>query len=269
MENNSNEIDNTEYVNSDYIENWINEVDQFLLNGGNVMSETKSIYELIPKIISEVEPVGKDHQNKQQNYKFRSIDDVYNVVNKLLGKHGISVFPKYQIIKDEVVKTDKGSYQKTVILQGIYKFTAPDGSFEETITFGEAIDFGDKAYNKAMSQAFKYALFQVFCIPTEEEKDTEHESPKISGTTDKNKSDDEKVKEEFENAGKEKIDDLKIKTIRKMLADTNTNEPQFCKYLEISDIQSMTNTVFIKAMKALEKKKEQMPKTQPTATLDI
>ncbi|MFS0844210.1 MAG: ERF family protein [Roseburia hominis] len=30
------------------------------------------------------------------------------------------------------------------------------------------MDSGDKATNKAMSVAFKYACFQVFCIPTEE-----------------------------------------------------------------------------------------------------
>ena len=68
------------------------------------------------------------------------------------------------------------------------KITAEDGSYEEVTTFGEAIDFGDKAFNKAMSQALKYCLFQVFCIPTEEEKDTEHQSPEIpkkdSGKTD-------------------------------------------------------------------------------------
>ena len=68
---------------------------------------------------------------------------------------------------------------RTVILKGNYKITAEDGSYEEVTTFGEAIDFGDKAFNKAMSQALKYCLFQVFCIPTEEEKDTEHKSPEI------------------------------------------------------------------------------------------
>ncbi|MGL9724902.1 ERF family protein, partial [Sodalis sp. (in: enterobacteria)] len=32
----------------------------------------------------------------------------------------------------------------------------------------EAMDSGDKATNKAMSIAYKYAAFQAFCIPTEE-----------------------------------------------------------------------------------------------------
>jgi hypothetical protein len=41
---------------------------------------------------------------------------------------------------------------------------------------GEAMDSGDKSANKAMSAAQKYALLQVFCIPTEEPKDTENET---------------------------------------------------------------------------------------------
>ena len=37
------------------------------------------------------------------------------------------------------------------------------------------MDSGDKATNKAMSIAFKYACFQVFCIPTEEMVDPDAE----------------------------------------------------------------------------------------------
>ena len=148
------------------------------------------INEKIPAIIGEVKAVGKDHTNEAQKYKFRAIDDVYNALNSVLAKHKVCIIPKYQIIHNEVITdvktsewqgkvTEKKQNTRTVILQGNYKITAEDGSFEEVTTFGEAIDFGDKAFNKAMSQALKYCLFQVFCIPTEEEKDTEARSPEI------------------------------------------------------------------------------------------
>ena len=45
------------------------------------------------------------------------------------------------------------------------------------MTVGEGMDSGDKATNKAMAIAFKYACFQVFCIPTEEMKDPDEETP--------------------------------------------------------------------------------------------
>ena len=41
----------------------------------------------------------------------------------------------------------------------------------------EGMDSGDKATNKAMSIAFKYACFQVFCIPTEEMQDPDADTP--------------------------------------------------------------------------------------------
>ena len=44
------------------------------------------------------------------------------------------------------------------------------------------MDSGDKATNKAMAIAFKYACFQVFCIPTEEmkEQDPDAKTPEPS-----------------------------------------------------------------------------------------
>jgi hypothetical protein len=45
------------------------------------------------------------------------------------------------------------------------------------------MDSGDKATNKAMSIAFKYACFQVFCIPTEEMQDPDAESHKVEPGT--------------------------------------------------------------------------------------
>ena len=38
---------------------------------------------------------------------------------------------------------------------------------------GEAMDSADKATNKALSAAYKYACFQVFCIPTEGDNDAD------------------------------------------------------------------------------------------------
>jgi hypothetical protein len=42
------------------------------------------------------------------------------------------------------------------------------------------MDSGDKSSNKAMSAAMKYALLEVFCVPTEEDNDTENHSPEVA-----------------------------------------------------------------------------------------
>ena len=46
------------------------------------------------------------------------------------------------------------------------------------------MDSGDKATNKAMAIAFKYACFQVFCIPTEEMQDPDSESHTVEPKND-------------------------------------------------------------------------------------
>jgi hypothetical protein len=81
-------------------------------------------------------------------------------------------------IRDERV-TKAGGVNFYTSLRMKFTFYAEDGSFVESVTEGEAMDSGDKSTNKAMSVAYKYALMQIFCIPTEDEKDTEVASPEV------------------------------------------------------------------------------------------
>ena len=65
--------------------------------------------------------------------------------------------------------TSKGYSLLYVVVSGEFDFISTEDGSKVTIkTFGEAMDSGDKATNKAMSVAYKYAAFQAFCIPTEE-----------------------------------------------------------------------------------------------------
>jgi len=59
---------------------------------------------------------------------------------------------------------------------------AEDGSKATARTFGEAMDSGDKATNKAMSAAYKYACFQTFAIPTEGDNDADAHTHQIAAT---------------------------------------------------------------------------------------
>jgi hypothetical protein len=57
---------------------------------------------------------------------------------------------------------------------------AEDGSKHTVKTFGEAMDSGDKATNKAMSAAYKYAAFQAFAIPTEGDNDADAQTHEVA-----------------------------------------------------------------------------------------
>lgn len=55
-----------------------------------------------------------------------------------------------------------------------------EGSVHTVCTYGEAMDSADKATNKAMSAAYKYAAFQTFCIPTEGDNDADATTPEAT-----------------------------------------------------------------------------------------
>jgi hypothetical protein len=118
--------------------------------------------------------IGKDSTNTFDNYKFRGIDAVYNALSPLLAKHGLCVLPRMLTRTCEERQSQKGGALFYVTVEAEFDFvSAKDGSKHTVRTFGEAMDRGDKATNKAMSAAYKYAAFQAFAIPTEGDNDAD------------------------------------------------------------------------------------------------
>lgn len=136
-----------------------------------------SIYEAISRCMEEIGAVGKDAVNKQQGFKYRGIDAVMNAINPALVKNHVFIVPEVLEQQRQERTTSKGAVLIYSICRIKYTFYAEDGSSIEAVTVGEGMDSGDKATNKAMAIAFKYACFQVFCIPTEEMKDPDGETP--------------------------------------------------------------------------------------------
>ena len=148
------------------------------------MAETAkkmSIYEAISRCMEEIGAVGKDAVNKQQGFKYRGIDAVMNAINPALVKNHVFIVPEVLDQQRQERTTNKGAVLIYSICRIKYTFYAEDGSFIEAVTVGEGMDSGDKATYKAMAIAFKYACFQVFCIPTEEMVDPDSESPDVKG----------------------------------------------------------------------------------------
>ncbi|WFL66413.1 ERF family protein [Pantoea sp. X85] len=130
-----------------------------------------SVYKAISAVAKEMAEKGisKDRKNVQQNFQFRGIDQVYNALAPMLAKHGLVILPRITERTVTERTTQKGGVLFYVVVKAEFDFVATeDGSIHTVTTYGEAMDSGDKATNKAMSIAYKYAAFQAFCIPTEE-----------------------------------------------------------------------------------------------------
>jgi hypothetical protein len=143
------------------------------------------IYKKMSDVMKDIGSVGKDQKNAAQGFKFRGIDQFVNNLYPALTKHGVFMAPRCVTerseIKEVIRSSGKPGYDKHVTILMEYDFFAEDGS---KVTVGpipaEGLDSGDKATNKALSAALKYALIQTFSIPTEDMTDSDFETPVIS-----------------------------------------------------------------------------------------
>ena len=139
--------------------------------------EGKLIYKNMVAILKEITHIGKDRKNAQQGFNFRGIDQVMNELHGLFAKHEVFVTSKvvWGIREDRTTKSGGNLIYSVIDVE--FTFFAVDGSSVSSTTRGEAMDSADKATNKAMSVALKYALLQAFMIPTEEMKDPDATTP--------------------------------------------------------------------------------------------
>lgn len=201
-----------------------------------------NIYESISRVMTEVPAIAKAKDNKQQGFKYRGIDDVMNALQPLLAKNKVFVVPQVlEQIREERVSSKGGKLFYT-ILKIKFTFYAEDGSFVEAITIGEGMDSGDKASNKAMSIAMKYALFQVFCIPTELD-DPDAESHEVA----------------------EKITEEQANTIYSLLVQAGANDEQIMATLKaynVTDAVDLTTVQYATLVKQLREKIEANKKAE-------
>lgn len=129
-------------------------------------SNSELIYERILAVMQDIGAIGKNNQNDQQHYSFRGIDDVYNALHPALIKNQVFIVPTVLNLDNSIIETGAGKRAYQTLLTCCFRATTTDGSYVEGHAVGEALDFSDKATNKAMSNAFKYFCFQLFCIPT-------------------------------------------------------------------------------------------------------
>lgn len=127
--------------------------------------------------------ITKDNRtNYGDKYKFRGIDDMYNKLCALTVEAGLVMIPRVVETTFERETGRSGGAQTHVWLVVEVDFVSTVDGTKHTGRFvGEAIDTSDKASNKAMSGAMKYACIMAFQIPTDgkERDDIEYEDHQV------------------------------------------------------------------------------------------
>jgi hypothetical protein len=140
------------------------------------------VYAAITAVIGELSSngIGKRHINARDRYDYRSVDDLYERLSPLLAKHRLCVLPRIRKRSMKGRIDEYGQAVASVAVKAAFDIvSAEDGSCHVVESFGEALDPSDKATAKAMTAAYKYALFQAFCIPCADTDDADAHSIRL------------------------------------------------------------------------------------------
>lgn len=131
------------------------------------------VHEAIAEVTRRVEHIGKEHRSESgERYAYRGIDDVLLALHPILGDVGLVIMPGRMIEhRRETRLTSQQKNLNVALVRVRYRLIGPDGSATTGEAWGEAHDSGDKATQKALSQAYKSFTLQLFSIPTEASAD--------------------------------------------------------------------------------------------------
>ena len=218
------------------------------------MNEKKNIYESICGVMADIGAVGKDSRNAQQGFMFRGIDAVMNALSPALIKNRVFIAPTILEQSREERTNSKGTTLIYSVCTIKYTFYAEDGSYIDVVVIGEGMDAGDKATNKAMSIAYKYACFQVFCIPTEEMADPDAECHEVKAKAEPKtkkaepkpepKAKEEPAAEVPAVDGNAKISALKVKALVSRCNKDGISQELILKLYKVKAFEDLTETKY-------------------------
>lgn len=138
---------------------------------GDTAVKSPHVYVAIAKVTAAMAQKGvpKDRENFQQKYRFRGIDNFFNALAPELAAAKLCILPR--CLSREVVerKSASGNALFYITVAAEFVFVSGEDGTQHVVGpfYGEAMDSGDKATNKAMSAAYKYCVMQSFAIPVE------------------------------------------------------------------------------------------------------
>lgn len=121
--------------------------------------------------MEKIGAISKDRKNPV-GFWYRGIEDALNHLQPALIELGLTVEIECRDLRtahyvEKGEKKDRLQFQSHLLMD--VSFIATDGSRSKRTAAGEGLDTaGDKATNKAMAAAFKYAIFLGLCIPVED-----------------------------------------------------------------------------------------------------
>lgn len=128
-------------------------------------------------VIDSLPSIGRDGRASAQQggYAYRGIEQITKAVAPLFAKHGIVFIPQVLSVEIRDLTVNSKPWTDT-ILTVRYRICGPGGpeDYVEATVVGIGRDNADKGANKALTQAFKYALIQTLCIADSKDDNDGH-----------------------------------------------------------------------------------------------
>jgi hypothetical protein len=182
-------------------------------------------------------------------------------IKTLTDQFGVCGFGwKYEIIEK---KLEHGSNDQIAAFVDINLYIKMDGEWSAAIPGTGGSSFVAKENNGLYTsdECFKMALTDAISVACK----SLGFGAEVYWSKDRTKHDQydkSQEQENTENVVAFRITKVQCKTVESMITKTKTNKKKFLDYWEVDTVEDMTQEVFIKAMKALEKKEANMPKEQ-------
>ncbi len=127
------------------------------------------VHEGLVRVMKALTPIAKEGA-AGVNYKFRSIDAVFNQLHVLLADNGLWLRP---VVLDDwqinLIPGTKDRQQGQALFRvELFACAEDDSTHSLGIGLAQSHDYGDKAAYQAQQNAVKYILIEAFAIPTDE-----------------------------------------------------------------------------------------------------
>jgi hypothetical protein len=136
------------------------------------------------RVMGELPAIGKTMESPQ-GYKYRGIEQITQHAQPLFAKHGITLVPhrvQWQEVTNLTINGRPWTDEKLLVTYRCYGPGGVDDYLEVQVP-GIGRDNADKGSNKAMTQAFKYAMLQALCIADAKDDADSHDVPQADDDT--------------------------------------------------------------------------------------
>lgn len=143
-----------------------------------VIDATDGPQRLVQKIaiaMAEAGAVTKSSTNSDQGYKYASVEQILEATRGPLLSRGIALFQHPAEVVEQETTSSRGTKGSMVTVKLNFTFTDGEEDYEILGWAGQGIDYGDKAYGKAYTNAIKTFIRAQWMLPTGD--DPESDSP--------------------------------------------------------------------------------------------